>query len=53
MTTDLEKADRLEHCIKIMQGNISILRGEYQDLTGRGMWQILESALEMLWVLKF
>lgn len=39
-------ADRLEHCMKLIAGYISVLRGEQQDLTGRGMYNIMESALE-------
>ncbi len=48
---DLEKehwelADRLELCVSLLQEHIRCLKGEHQDLTGLGMWQIFCQGLE-------
>ncbi len=41
-----ELADRLEHCVVLLQHHIRCLRGEETDMTGLGLGQIFRNALE-------
>jgi hypothetical protein len=43
--TDIEKAEKLEHSIELLQRYVRVLRDEEIDYTGLGLWQIFCNSL--------
>ncbi len=41
-----DQTDKLAHCAILLEEYVCVLRGEKEDLTGRGLWNIIRSKLE-------